>query len=265
MLKFQRKLQNFLSTVTIDSCPHAILLRGERGCGKKTFVKQLGSTLGLKVIDLTQSVVDSALEVINQIRNSVEPTIYYIDINRLSVKDQNALLRVIENPFKGSIFVLLSTSFILPTLINRCRQFIFEEYSKDDLKSICPEVSNELLDICKTPGQLLDYINVDLAPYQTLAQNMFNNFTRANISNILTISSKFKWLKTDEDPKLDFDLFSLLLLRKTIVSAKSSSACIPLCKAVRQLYRDKDIPNIDKRRLFDHFLITAKERGYIWC
>ena len=52
----QNKLQGFLSRVTLENCPHFIILKGPRGCGKTLFTQLLASKLGASAIEFDHSV-----------------------------------------------------------------------------------------------------------------------------------------------------------------------------------------------------------------
>lgn len=264
MIPFQPDLQNFISTASIDFCPRAILLRGYSGCDGTDFALQLSEQLNFAYKDYTPQLIEDALNALIETQVNNSPTIYYINVDQLTVRDQNALLRTIESPSAGSIFVLFSSTSIISTLVNRCRQLYFVQYSKESLRSLCPEAPDLLIKICHSPSQIAEYIMEDLTPYQLLADNMFKNFERANISNVLTIPLKFKWTKQSGATELNFDLFLLLLAHRAILVAKENSACIPLYKAILELVQRANLPNIDKRRLFDSFLLEAKSGAYKW-
>ena len=235
-LRFQPELQQFIDIVTLDTCPRAILLQGPSGCGKDLFARLLSEKLDLQICDLTQAIIDNTLDATLKVQGTRVPTLYNIYLDQLSLKDQNALLRTVEKPACGAYLVLhAATTDTIATLVNRCQQFTFREYSKESLQKLYPETAELLLQICETPGQVECYQHENLNEYVTLVENMFNNFARASISSILTISNRFKWTSQDEISKLDVGLFCKVLLRRSIEAARAKSACIDLYRAVAAL------------------------------
>lgn len=55
----------------------------------------------------------------------------------LNADSQNTLLKVLEEPPADSCFILLTSepSFILPTIVSRCRVFAFSPFARDDIEA----------------------------------------------------------------------------------------------------------------------------------
>lgn len=260
---FQPNLAGFLANVTLTNCPHALLIKGDHGCGKHLFVQELSRVLALPCRNFTEDVIEDTLDASFKAATERTPAIYLIEADKLSIKDQSALLRTVENPIKSVYFVIIVTGYILPTIANRCYTLEFREYSIHDLRTLYPNVSDPLLQACRTPGRVELYKGIELESYIKLLDNMFANFSRANLSNILTIPNKFAWGRASSSD-MDFDLFLLLLRERVANTAKTNSTCLPLYKDILNLVEKCSVAHVDKKRLFESFLLSAKEANYSW-
>jgi DNA polymerase III delta prime subunit len=155
----QVNLINKLKSYTIDNFPQTLLITGEKGSGKHSLVREVISPhLKLDIIDITDNI---SFEYILQIQLRVIPSIYLIEVSSLTEKEQNIILKLIEEPLSGSYLILLSNSKfdILPTIINRCVEYNMEKYSKEELSSFASytkeETINFAMNVCTAPGQLL--------------------------------------------------------------------------------------------------------------
>ena len=104
----QSKLLNKLNNFTVDSFPRSIILLGERGCGKHTIVKYIQENIiKFPVMDVTQNISN---EYIDNIYRNPNPAIYVIDLNEFTEKEQNVLLKFVEEPLLNSFIILLAES-----------------------------------------------------------------------------------------------------------------------------------------------------------
>ncbi|MCP4003107.1 MAG: DNA polymerase III subunit gamma/tau [bacterium] len=164
------------NAIRLGRMPHALLLCGPRGVGKTTLARILaralncdqgptekpcgectpckeiaaGTSLDVQEIDAASNTgVDSVREVRESIRYAAAPgkhRIYVIDeVHMLSTAAFNALLKTLEEPPPGSLFVLATTDpqKIPATVLSRVQRF--------DLKRIGPaEVLERLTEIVTT-------------------------------------------------------------------------------------------------------------------
>ena len=93
---------------------------------------------------------------------SIIPTFYVINADNISEKEQNVILKIFEEPPNNINIILLSSSstLLLPTILNRAVVWEFDLYSKETLKSFNNEMSDSVLDLVSTPGQLLELTNI---------------------------------------------------------------------------------------------------------
>lgn len=154
----QKKLLTTLESYTLETLPHALILVGEEGCGKRTFCTYLANRLQLPIVNVNDAYDPEALD-----RYSLCPTpkIYMLDLREFLEKDQNRFLKFIEEPSETCFVVILANSEvgILDTILNRGRKLHFSQYTYDDLKQLAetyyPNFSELDYQICRTPGSLL--------------------------------------------------------------------------------------------------------------
>ena len=211
----QNKLINKLSSYNLDTFPHSSLLVGEEGCGKHTMSKYISEEiLKLPLIDISDNI---SYETIDNIYRTSNPTVYFIDLNNITEKDQNSLLKFVEEPLK-SIFIILSCenlNLVLNTIINRCMIFELDEYRKKDLATFLPSnIDNKdlILNVIKTPGKIINTNLYNLSGLFDLCDKIVDKLQLASYVNTLSISSKLNY--KDNYDKYDLNIFFDTLLYK---------------------------------------------------
>lgn len=205
----QSKLINIIKSYTVKNFPHTVLLIGEEGCGKHTVVSEIiAPHLGLPVIDMTEYI---SFDYILNIRLKALPVIYLINLSVITEKQQNILLKFIEEPVVNSYIILISESDanILETIKNRCVTYRFEKYSTEELSPFIKEIKEEhknlVLKVCTTPGQVLSAARTNLDEIYALCQKMSLKLSEANFPNTLTIAKKINY--KDNYDKFDINIF----------------------------------------------------------
>ena len=178
----------FESAIANDSLGHAYIIEGEEGSGKKTLAAYFaalavcahGTACGtcpqcrqteaevnpditvLSAGDKTSISVDSVRGMISTVAyRSVHGgrRVFIIqDADLLTPQAQNALLKVIEEPPAGVLFLLLckQRSQMLRTILSRTQTLKLAPLPKDILKQIVPACGDFELAYCKgNPGKLI--------------------------------------------------------------------------------------------------------------
>lgn len=162
----QKVLMSKLDKYTLQNFPKTVLFIGESGCGKSFIANKMAARLNLPVVKLEDKESISEDKLFDYLYNPIK-TMYLIDINSGDEKQQNKLLKFIEEP-SDNVFIILmaeSDTGILNTILNRCTKFYFEPYTKDELKKfefMTGKQEDIVYDFCKTPGQLQSCKNENL-------------------------------------------------------------------------------------------------------
>ena len=208
----QKNLLNKLNKYTIDNFPHSIILLGEEGSGKHTLSNYIkDNILKLPLLDITENISD---EYIDMIYRNPNPSIYLINMNKMMEKEQNILLKFIEEPLKNAFIILLveNRNALLNTIYNRCVVFEMDLYTKEELSEFVKTEDNKelILSVLRTPGKILN-TNLDniMAIYE-LCDKMVDKMNIANFSNTLTIADKINY--KDEYNKFDLTIFFDMLI-----------------------------------------------------
>lgn len=203
----QEKLLEKINLYNVDTFPRSCLIVGEKGSGKHTLVSYINENIvKFPLYDITATV---SAEYIDEIYRNPNPGIYLINLSEMTEKQQNVLLKFVEEPLNNSFIILLSESknLVLNTIINRCICFEMEAYSKAELGTFLTveEDKDLILNILRTPGKILSTNINNMKALYELCDKMITKTKYANYANTLTIADKINF-KDDYD-KFDLDIF----------------------------------------------------------
>ena len=201
----QSKLVSVIDSFTKQTLPKTMLFIGPSGCGKHTVAKYLAERLDLDVVNIEESVTADELD--SYLLKTID-TLYIIDLNKFSEKQQNQFLKFIEEPSKSVYIALLANSEVgvLPTVINRCSKYFFDSYSKEELEQILNTSVNELaFNIFHTPGKLLNLTDTSFKDLLALGEKVVEKIGQVTYGNALIISTRINY--KDLYSKVDFNLF----------------------------------------------------------
>ena len=210
----QEKLVNKLKSYNFISMPKTLLFIGESGCGKHFISDRFSKYLGIDLVEITTQT--TAEELIEYYQSSL-PRIYLINLSNFVEKQQHKFLKFIEEPSSNMRVILTAESEvgILPTILNRCIKYIFEDYSIEQLKQlnwILTEENELIYKICKTPGQLLTLASVDnLDQIQLACEYLIKSIVGMPYLACINLSYQINY--KDEFKKFDFDLFFRMLIQ----------------------------------------------------
>lgn len=253
-LKLLQTVDRYISSKTF---PRTLLLEGPWGCGKHTLVKELSDRLSIDVEDITDSLT---LETLDNITISTSPKIYLIDSSNISVREQNIILKFLEEPLKNSYIILLceAKNKLIPTVLNRCVCLTFESYTQEELRSFVTEkISEDILSLAHTPGMVIKIQSSPVESMMSLATQIFQKLKVASYSNILTIPNKL-YYKQPEENLLEFDLFAYVLLNVACKLYNAGKITYNEYIYTNRFYNACAIPNINKQQLFEHYIVSLK-------
>ena len=257
MIIGQEKICNLIDNSTLDNFPRSLMLVGGKGSGKHLICNYIAEKFDLVSVDLTDTL---DLETIEEIYNRGEPYIYDIRINEISVKEENTILKFLEEPLKNSFIVLTAETDngILQTILNRCQIWYLQNYKRDYLKSFLTTGNEFILDIAQTPGQVMELNECSFDGMIELADKIIDKISIASISNTLTISNKigFKNEKDTFDGKLFIDVL-ICRLRDRWINC-SDTKIVDAYQLTNDLKKQLSIKNLDYKSLFEKYLIELR-------
>lgn len=225
MIREQQKLVNEINLFTIKNLPHSILLLGEQGSCHDDICKYIADKFDLWPCDITEFI---NLDYISEIQSSSIPSLYFVDMSKITEREQNILLKLYEEPNKLVYIVLNCTSedIIIDTIKNRSYVLKISVYKKEYLeKSIIDKDNLELiLSICTTPGQVEVANRTNINLLKELCTNIINSIGSANYQNALSISNKINF--TDEYDKFDLNIFIKMLKHEMLLSSFNNKQII---------------------------------------
>lgn len=253
----QKKLLSRINTFTIDTFPRSAMIVAAKGMGKHTLVQYIKENiLKLPLIDITENI---SSEVIDKIYMNPNPSIYLIDLSKMTEKNQNIMLKLIEEPLNNSFIILLAENqhFVLDTIISRCVLFEFDNYSKEELKTFVTDADNVdlILSILESPGKILETNTQNIKDIIDTCEKIVTKLGQAHYANALSIANKINF--KDSYDKFDFEVF-ISSLTTQLFSAFLKTNNHKILK-MYEILRDQKKLLIDKRlnkEIFFNNLIT---------
>ena len=256
-------LETLFSYKEIKNFPRTIMLVGNTGCGKHTVAHLLGERYKITVVDISDVINSDSIECIYSI---VTPTLYIIDTLQLTEKNQNTLLKVLEEPPQYAYLCILCTNknSVLPTIYNRCIAYTFEPYTKEILNMVAINNSNldgissidldTMLEYCETPGEVLSLTATTYTNISADVELLVSKLDVMLFSNIFKLSAKINF--SDEYDKYDCKLFLKILLKSLY------NAILIEGNKYSQLYKEVDVTltqmsmdsRLNKEMLFEHLM-----------
>lgn len=255
----QDKIIDFIKSNTVSTIPRTLMLEGEFGSGKHSICKVMSEIYSIDIEDISNQLT---FEKIEEIMLTVSPKIYIINSSNITIKNENAILKFLEEPLKNAIIVLLTENkySLLDTIRNRCYVLTLEKYSKDMLRTFITNNEDEelYLKICKTPGDVLSLQENSLKSMLALCHKIFTSIDRATYANTLSISNKMAF-KNEKD-RFNFILFFKLLDITAFERVlQNQPNCIIEYNLTHQYLNRLNIKNIDKKMLFENYLLKLKQ------
>lgn len=157
--------------------------------------------------------------------------------DKMNPNAQNALLKTLEEPIAGTIFLLMtdSPSLLLPTIISRCRQLQLHGWTDDYIGQVLtahgvgPERRKQALRVCGgSIGQALAVAS-DEAYWERRAEVMRDFFAIQSRSEIVRVSNAWREKKDRSDELLNDveDMLRTMLLVRLGRMGKDAVADLP--------------------------------------
>jgi len=244
---------------TMEYLPKTSMFLGPTGCGKHTIARYVAEEFKLDFVEIEESV--SAQDLEDYTHKTID-TLYLINLNKFTEKQQNQFLKFIEEPSK-SIYVILianSEAGILNTILNRSIKYHLEPYTKEQIEQITNTTVNDLaFKIFQTPGKLLNLTEQSFNDVMGLANTVVHSINRATYPNALVVSTKINY--KDLYNKIDFDLFfdavEYLALEDYINNKTEQS--LTVFKTTNQFKQYATQQNLIKEILMINYLTTLWE------
>ena len=248
----QEALLNRLKMNTIQTFPHTILLLGESGCGKHTLSDELSHYYNIPLFDITNNI---SLDTIENIYLNTFPSFYLVDMTKVNEKQQNMLLKLIEEPNDLTYIILLSENKLnlLNTIVNRCIVYDFKNYTKDELKQFTKETDERLFLLCSTPGQLKGMSVTKMDTLFSLCEAMLTKMNMATFPNTLSIANKLNY-KDDYD-KFDVNIFFKALILKCLELYENHIEVKSLYDVINVAYKKSRDARLNKNYLVQSMLL----------
>jgi DNA polymerase III delta prime subunit len=260
------------------SFPHAMIIYGYYGSGRKTITKYIADKLGAKICfpDSVSATVAYTREIVEQATKVIEPTVFVIpNAHRLMYGDaSNALLKIMEEPPTNAYFIITTVLHRMSlkaiasrsVRLNTRHHYTFEEMRKIvDLHGFADVKDKDLQKIVlenNTPGNVLTQLKLDKDgdDLGEFAEKVVNNIGTVSEANAYKIAEKVA-LK-DTDTGFNLQAFWLAFCNICLQRAKVESNKTLYLTLVKRTtnYREKIyLDALSKQNLFDLWITDVKE------
>ena len=253
---------------SLDRLPHTILIEGIKGSGRHSLVNEIGNKFGIQPINLE----NEGLTFLDNLILSGVVSFCYFDITNMSIKEQNEILKFLEEPSNNCYYFLLceNSSQVLPTVLNRCQRLEMEPYTREQLKTFYDEyimfnefqyTNDRVLEIAKTPGDIISLLDSNVDEVTSLVENIINNIGNANFSNVLVLVDKIKEFNETKGV-VDFETF-LKVFFYTIrekIKVDSNVKLYDVYFKLQDIYRFHKMSylHLNEKQLYEKFLLDLK-------
>ena len=260
----QKKLLDKISNIdSLDKISKSIIIQGNKGSGRHTFIKELFGKFSLEILD-----VDFELSV-DDIYSTSIPKVYLIDIDKLGEERrierfQNTILKFLEEPpmFAWVVIITEDIESLLYTIRNRCQIYKILPYSLEELREISAlynkNYTDTVLKILKTPGNIITKDISQLNDIFDLARNIVKSIGNATPANALSIRDKF----IRDENQLDLDVFINIILDEFYIAYREYNYDEKYFEAyllTTKFKKDLRVIGINKKYIIDNYLISLKD------
>lgn len=228
MIVGQEKIFEKLNSYELATLPKALLFLGCDAFGLTKISETLCEKFNLEPVVISP---DISADELAEYYISPIPRLFRIDLSQYTEKQQNQLLKMIEEPVQNLHIILNSESEIglLPTLLNRCIKLQFTAYTPEQLKTfnwlIEGNADQELIyKICHSPSELMSINTYKLNELYELCKMIVEKFKYASFPNAIGIATKINY-KEDYN-KFDFKTFFRVLAYAALENYKATNSSV---------------------------------------
>lgn len=251
--------------------PNLILLIGAAGSGRKTIAKEFAQnfTRPSYIITIPDLLIDTVSACIENAYKATEPTIFIIpDLDLASIRTQNALLKITEEPPKFAKFIITAQNaeFVLDTIKSRAIVFYMDKYSLIELKAFANTINvnfNDFEDfaysICEVPGdlQLLNAQNIE--KFYNFCAKVYQSIGTVSGSNSFKIADNLALSDNSEgyDLKLFLRAFSALCFTQT--ENYRLSTRLDMIKCTSRAIVELNLKSNNKVMIINNWILKIRE------
>lgn len=250
-----------------NKLPHFLVFVGERGSGKKTFVKWLANDIGAELVNVGTG-VEAIRDAVMQSYKIDQKAVYlFADGDTMSSASRSALLKATEEAPKNAYYILTVSdiSRVTEALRSRACVFAMDSYSLAELSEFVGDDTEHLdmyINTCNNAYEVSLLKKYGVEKFLDFVKTVVDNIADVEGSNALKITQKIAFKDEDEgyDAKIFLQAFRAECIQRAMKSdGEESSRYISWIKATNGAINDMKIQSIDKQHVFDMWIFDVRE------
>lgn len=266
----QTELRNKIDDlISRNKFPVFSIIAGPKDSGKRTLCNYISKKIQADLFFFDNKIEDihNFIDIAN---NQTRKVIYVLqDIDSASTNVKNALLKIVEEPVKNSIVILLCTNKdqLLPTIRSRGVLFELVPYSQAELLEWVEKSKTEVVDlnnclkVCSYIGELKNAAAVKVNELLEYATKIINNINNSTLSNSLKISHKLKLIEADDGYDINLFLncvqYQVVELSKTTKDIVVFNNYIDFMNLIQDTKNSLNLKAANKKYIIDEFIIKT--------
>lgn len=200
-----------------EGMPPLVMLVGESGMGKKTFIKEFARRTNMQCI-MVGKTIKELKQIVIEARKMSGDVLYVIpDVAALHHQSIAVLLKLTEEPPSGSHFVMLAQyeEQVPATILSRARVERMNPYSAKELRAIGMDYYKGekkvdlAVELVQTPGDIKKALETDLSRLDAYVEKVIQRLEEVQPANAFKTSTELAF--TDKDTGWDVLMFMRML------------------------------------------------------
>ena len=250
----------------IEKLPRFLIIEGNTGSGKKTFVRELVNRFSMKILYFNSSIED-VRKAIDLSTQQSSPIIFaFLDADNMSTSAKNALLKVTEEPTENVYFILTLRSLdnTLGTIASRGQNLKLLPYTKEDLlayrkfRGYSNLYDSIFTDVCANPGEVDNLFGLNVPDFFSFVNAVVDNINVPTNGNAFKITKRMKLKDSDDgfNPELLLKAIQVGFMLKAKETKKKQYllASLETGKTLREL----QISSISKQATLDIWIMNVR-------
>ena len=267
MIGQKRLFENIDYLIKENKFPKNIILCGKQHSGKRYIAKDIGSKLGVDVIELNDVKMETIRSVIDESYSITSKVLYIIpNLDDAQFRVKYILLKVLEERPSNIYFIITCSNVenLYEPIRSRCQIMYIDNYTKEDINqyinekyhNIPEENKTTLLNLCDTFYEVDELISYDILKFNGDVDQLLSVMGRLSMANILKFGSNYISFKKG-NIGYDLSIFFKVCMTKFL----KDTADINNIKALditSKYLSELSYPSVNRQMIFDLWVLDMR-------